>query len=146
MAKKITDVKVTSNKQLYEDEFEATVAKILTMLGMEVESAAKKLAPVDTGLLRNSITYALAGEKAAQDTYSADRGSEVGRYEGVSPGDNEEHVRHVHIGSNVEYAKAQEVGQFKDGAHAFLRPAVNNNTSHFKQIIKDELSKALMSD
>lgn len=146
MAKKITDVKVTSNKQLYEDEFEATVAKILTMLGMEVESAAKKLAPVDTGLLRNSITYALAGEKAAQDTYSADRGGEIGRYEGVSPGDNEEHVRHVHIGSNVEYAKAQEVGQFKDGAHAFLRPAVNNNTSHFKQIIKDELSKALMSD
>ena len=145
-SKKITDVEVKSNKELYEREFEDVIRKILEQIGGDCASAAFDLAPYDTGLLRNSITYALAGERAAQSTYSADLGGEMGRYEGVSPGDNEEHVRHVHIGSNVEYAKAQEVGQFKDGAHAFLRPAVNNNTSHFKQIIKDELSKALMSD
>ena len=146
MANKNINVTVTSNKQLYEEEFEATVRKILEQIGMDCASAAFDLAPYDTGLLRNSITYALAGEKAAQASYKADTGGGMGRYEGTSPEDNEEHVRHVHVGSNVEYALAQETGEFKKGPNAFLRPAINNNTAHFKQIIKDELSKALMND
>ena len=142
----ISDVRVESNKDQYEEEFLLTVQKILTMLGMECESAAKRLAPVDTGLLRNSITYALAGETAAQSTYKADRGDGAGRYNGNSPKDTGNGVHSVHIGTNVEYAMAQEVGNFRDGSHAYLRPAVNNNIPHFKQIVEDELKKAMSSD
>lgn len=138
------DVTVESNKKVYEEEFEAACERILTMLGMEAETAAKKLAPVDTGLLRNSITFAIAGEEANIASYHADRGGETGSYEGSSPQTPGSHS--VHIGSNVEYAMAQEVGDFRDGPHAFLRPAINNNTARFKEIIKEELSKTLSGD
>ena len=143
---KIADVEVESNKEQYEEEFLLTVQKILTMLGMECSTAAQDLAPVDTGLLQNSITYALAGETAAQSTYKADHGDGSGRYSGNSPRDTGNGVHSVHIGTNVEYAMAQEVGNFRDGSHAYLRPAVNNNIPHFKRIVEDELKKAMAND
>lgn len=145
MANKIVDVKIESNRKEYEDALDEVALKVLTMWGMEAETAAKKLAPVDTGLLRNSITWAIAGEGANQPQYKANRGGKSGSYSGQSPADKGE-PRHVHIGSNVEYAMAQETGSFKDGPHAFLRPAVDNNRQHFQDILQGELEKALKNE
>lgn len=138
----ISEVKLESNKKVYLEAFEQVVDKILTEIGMEAETAAKMLAPVDTGLLRNSITWAIGGQSANIDSYHADHeknGEKAsGSYSGTAEADKEgEHS--VHIGTNVEYAMAQETGTFKDGAHAFLRPAINDNIDHFREIIENEL-------
>lgn len=140
MATKI-DFTVESNRKLYEEEFERVVEKILTQLGMQAESAAKKLAPVDTGLLRNSITWAIAGEPANADSYKADSGDAQGTYSGNSPEVKDQHA--VHIGSNVEYAMIQETGSSKTKAQPFLRPAINENIDYFRNLVESELKNAL---
>lgn len=132
------DFSITSNKGEYQKAIEEVAEKVLTMWGMEAESAAKKRAPVDTGLLRNSITYAIAGGMPAQTTYKADKGDGAGSYTGQAQEDRNG-PRHVYIGTNVEYAMAQEVGSFKDGPHAFLRPAIEENKDHFREILEGEL-------
>lgn len=164
MAKKnsnITSVDFKSNKKEYEEALEEIAEKVLTMWGMEAETAAKYRAPVDTGLLRNSITWAVAGESPHATVYSAERGMsktavtstgkkvqvavKTGRYQGkakTDPGG----ARHVYIGSNVEYAMAQETGTFKDGPHAFLRPAIDENRDHFRRILEEELKNAMNGD
>lgn len=144
MAKDLGSIEVTvhSNRKDYEAALEEIAEKVLTMWGMQAESAAKKRAPVDTGLLRNSITWAVAGESANATDYKASRGDGSGSYSGKAP-DDSNGKRHVYIGTNVEYAMAQEVGNFKDGAHEFLRPAVDENREYFKNILEEELKHAM---
>lgn len=139
------NIDFTSNKKEYLEALEEVAEKVLTMWGMQAETAAKLRAPVDTGLLRNSITWAVAGGTANTPNYRADKGGANGTYQGnmkPDPGG----PRHVYIGSNVEYAKAQEVGNFADGAHAFLRPAIDENRDYFKNILETELQKAMTQD
>ena len=138
----ISEVKLESNKKVYLEAFEEVVDKILTMIGMEAETAAKMLAPVDTGLLRNSITWAIGGQAANINSYKASTSKSgkksTGEYSGTAENDKDgEHS--VHIGTNVEYAMVQETGTFKDGPHAFLRPAINDNIDHFRDIVEGEL-------
>ena len=64
----------------------------------------------DTGLLVNSLTYALAGQPAEKGAYSGDSTGKHGRktiphgrYSGVAPADKEGE-RVVYIGTNVKYA------------------------------------------
>lgn len=145
MAKDDIEVTVHSNRPDYEAALEEIAEKVLTMWGMQAESAAKKRAPVDTGLLRNSITFALAGESPNETDYKASRGDGKGSYSGKAP-DDSGGKRHVYIGTNVEYAMAQEAGNFKDGPHAFLRPAVDENREYFKQILEEELRMAMKDE
>ena len=80
------------------------------MIGGKVGSYAKKLCPVDTGRLRNSITH-----------QQYDENTEV-------------------IGSNVEYAPYVELGTHKQAPKPFLRPAAENHTEEYKAIIKRVMS------
>lgn len=50
-------VKFTDNSDKILQEFDRKKAIALRMIGGQVETAAKKLTPVDTGRLRNSITH-----------------------------------------------------------------------------------------
>ena len=56
----------------------------LKAIGIEAEGFAKEdpNMPVDTGLARNSITSALAGEGARIKSYKADKGDGKGSYSG----------------------------------------------------------------
>lgn len=74
-------------------------AKDLEKKAIQVESAAKRLAPVDTGRLRGSISH------------SAPKVDGKGLY--------------ILIGSDVEYAIYQEFGTRYMGAQPFLRPALD---------------------
>lgn len=85
----------------------------LEKIGMRAETHAKEYAPVDTGRLRNSITYEV----------------------------NESEMD-VEIGSEVEYAVFQELGTRKMAAHPFLKPAVINHTSEYKQILENSFKNA----
>lgn len=86
--------------------------KALEIIGGKAESHAKKLCPVDTGRLRNSITHA---------QYSED--TEV-------------------IGSNVDYAPFVELGTHKQAAKPFLRPAAENHTAEYRAVIEKCMKNA----
>ena len=47
--------------------------------------------------------------------------------------------RSVTIGTNVEYAKYQEMGTSRMKAPPFLEPGISNNMEEFKEIIRNEL-------
>lgn len=90
---------------------EKAKSQALEMIGGMAESYAKKLCPVDTGNLRNSITH----QRYDEDT-------EV-------------------VGSNVEYAPYVELGHHTPSGsfvkpHAFLRPAAEGHQAEYKAIIK----------
>ena len=52
---------------------EAAIKRGNEAIGMTAERHAKKKCHVDTGRLRNSITYALAGEKTHVKSYKANK-------------------------------------------------------------------------
>ena len=136
-----------SNLQSYQAALDEVAEKVLTMWGMQAESAAKQLAPVDTGLLRNSITWALAGGEADTKAYSDNSESMRGSYRGQAPADKGSRPRSVHIGTNVKYAPYQEFGNYAHahGQSPFLKPAIENNRSYFKSILENELKNAMTS-
>ena len=84
----------------------------LTGIGMQCETYAKQLCPVDTGRLRNSLTH----EPNSQ-------------------------LKNVTIGTTVEYAPFVEQGTSRQKAQPYLRPAVLNHTEEYKQIAKNALVK-----
>lgn len=156
-------INITSNKEEYERALEQVAEKVLTEWGMQAASAARELCPVDTGLLRNSITYAVAGRPTAISSYKSSgthatteatkkaktAGTKVnpvkeGRYSGQAQADMGG-PRHVYIGSNVEYAPYQEIGTAKMKAQPFLRPAIEQNKDYFKSILEGELKNALQN-
>lgn len=117
--------------------FQSAVEKALEECGLVAEGYAKKLAPVDTGNLRNSISHKVDPEEPA-----------------------------VYIGTNSSYAAYQEFGTgiYTEGgrdtpwvyqdekgnwhwtrgnkAQPFLKPAVADHTKTYSNIIKSELENA----
>lgn len=111
--------------------------KALTQVGIDAQRNVAALVPVDTGLLRNSITYAIAGKVPARKNYRADRGDGAGSYDGTI-GDSSELA--VYIGSNVEYAAAVEANH-KTKAH-FLRDGITNHIGEYKESIQKIMEEA----
>lgn len=99
-------------------------------------------AAIDTGLLRNSITYAISGGEAHDTSYRADDGSKSGSYSGTAPEDND--GVSVYVGSNVEYAVDIELGVPSKGIPAvhYLSDAVNQNQKRLEKVIADTIAKA----
>jgi HK97 gp10 family phage protein len=94
-------------------------------IGMEaaslfVDAAAKKLSPVDLGLLSGSISHRVVKSI----------GQTIGQ-----------------IGTNVEYAPYQELGTSKmeaaNGGRGFLRPALDDNKATVLKIISDRIKEPL---
>lgn len=92
------------------------IVAALTEIGMSCERFAKKTCPVDTGRLRNSITWALSsGEKA------------------------------VYVGTNVEYAFSVHEGtgtNKKKGPRPFLKNAAANHKNYYESILKKHVNGA----
>lgn len=100
-------------------------------------------AAIDTGLLRNSITYAVSGEPAAISSYTADRGGRTGAYSGTAPVETNSVA--VHVGTNVEYSDYIENGTRSIPAVHYLANAVSEHRDEYEKILvkmlTDELSK-----
>ena len=119
------------------------IARALEMIGLQAEGYAKEelskpkphadgsVRPnVDTGRLRNSITYATA------DSHS----------EGSFPAESSDYAVHstpesdeVAIGTNVEYAPYIEEGTSRSSAYPYLRPAVQEHIEEYRRIVLDQL-------
>lgn len=137
-------VDVKSHTDEIKDELKSRIPLALAMVGEIVEGYAKEDCPVDTGLLRNSITYGIDGESVAQPHYSADtpRSStgqvESGSYSGKIPSEPGDNRYSVWVGTNVKYAAAVEYGSYnhKVGKAHFLRDAVSHHEKEINQAIK----------
>lgn len=129
------------------DALERAKKRGLEAIGLTAEGHAKKkitqAGAVDTGRLRNSITYALAGEETHIKSYKADKGGkdrETYTYDGTADGKK---GSGVYIGTNVEYAPGIELGTHRSaGAVHFLQDAVANHTDEYKQIMEDAMKHA----
>lgn len=116
----------------------------LTAIGMTAEGHAKKkitqAKAVDTGRLRNSITFAVSGESANISSYSGDHGEEGGTYDGTAPDDKQ---KAVYIGTGVEYAIGIETGSHrKAGGVHFLQDAASNHSDEYKRLMEDSMKNA----
>ena len=116
----------------------------LEAIGLTAEGHAKKkitqAKAVDTGRLRNSITFAVSGEPANIQSYSGDHGETSGSYSGSAPDDKD---MAVYIGTGVEYAVGIETGSHrKAGGVHFLQDAAANHTDEYKKIMEDALKNA----
>ena len=105
-----------SHRAELEKEVQQAAARALEIIGGMAESYAKAICPVDTGRLRNSITH--MQENATTEV----------------------------IGTNVEYAPYVELGTKRNGkqlmaARPYLRPAAENHSEEYKQVIIRELKK-----
>lgn len=114
--------------------FQEAAVRALEKCGLTAEGYAKKLAPVDTGNLRNSISHAV-----------------------------DEQGYKAYVGTNTEYAPYVELGtgKYADGgrptpwvyqddegnwhwtagnpAQPFLAPAVKDHAQTYRNIIEDEM-------
>lgn len=96
---------------------QAAKNRALEIIGGKAESYAKKICPVDTGRLRNSITH----QQYDDDT-------EV-------------------VGTNVEYAPYVELGHHTQSGSfvagkPFLRPAAEGHSAEYKDIIQRVMKNA----
>ena len=133
------NVEVVSYKRNVEQATEKALKKAARMIGGTVEGHAKEACPVDTGLLRNSITFAIGGQAPAitdykSDTKDKDGNYTTGNYDGEAPDDDAGEVT-VYVGTNVQYAPYQELGTVNMDARPFLRPAMENFKDEIEQII-----------
>lgn len=106
-------IKVEDNSSTLISLFNGATTRGLDAIGATAERYAKKDCPVDTGRLRNSITY---------ETRTLQK--------------------EVYIGTNVEYGPYVELGTSRMAARPFLRPAASNHSKEYKQLMEDSLKNA----
>ena len=103
-------VEIHDNSKEVSDNIKAALLRGLEKCGLTAERFAKKLAPYDTGNLRNSITHEVDDGEPA-----------------------------VYIGTNVEYAPYVCLGTIHMNAQPFLKPAVADHANTYRKIIEKEL-------
>lgn len=127
-------VQITDNSRLVKEEMQAAVLRALERCGEKGEEIAKKLAPVATGNLRNSITHQVDGGEPA-----------------VYIGSNSEYAAYVELGTGKYYpggrqtpwvyqdAKGQWHLTYGQRAQPYLKPAVADHVKTYRQIVEQEL-------
>lgn len=106
----------------------------LEKCGLTAEGYAKKLCPVDTGNLRNSITHRVDPEEPM-----------------VYVGTNSEYAAYVELGTGIHYPGGRQTPWvYQDakgrwhmtrghGARPFVKPAVADHTGTYRSIIEGEM-------
>lgn len=119
--------------------------KALVMVGMQAEGDAKieiESSPrrVDTGRLRNSITWAIKSRHSEPQYIGGDNADEVDPDSGVRE-DQVPDDRSVIIGTNVEYACEIHEGRKGLDPNRFLRNAIEHNYETYRKMIDDVLKQ-----
>lgn len=99
-----------NNAKLIEENMGNAILVALEEIGLLCEGYAKKLCPVDTGRLRNSITHVISNNENA-----------------------------VYVGTNVEYGRAVEFGTSRQKEQPYLRPAAHDHRSQYERILRSKL-------
>ena len=141
------NIEYRDNTEEVLNALEAAIKRGNEAIGLAAEGHAKKkitsAGAVDTGRLRNSITYALAGEETHIKSYKANKGGkerETYTYDGTAEGKK---GSGVYIGTNVEYAPGIELGTHrKAGAVHFMQDAATGHTDEYKRLMEDSMKNA----
>lgn len=133
------NVRIIDNSDQIKSALDQAIDKGLEMIGLKAEGYAKKKCPVDTGLLRNSITHAQSGQSFSH-SYSSTDGKQSGTFSGAigSDGDKAEY-----IGTNVEYAAYVEMGTSRTAAQPYLKPAATEHMDEYERILKACVKEAI---
>ena len=139
-------VDIIDNSAAFIAAVEAAAEVAMDAVGMQAASAcARELqrspSRIDTGLLKNSITWAVGGKPAAISSYSADRPSKYtgkmppsGSYSGTAPADTDK-TKSVYVGTNVEYAIYVHDGTKRMTANHFIKNGISKNRGKLLEIM-----------
>lgn len=130
------NVEIQDNSKEVSAEIKAALLRGLEKCGLVAEGYAKKLCPVDTGNLRNSITHVVDEQEPA-----------------AIIGTDSEYGAYVELGTGIYaeggggrptpwvYQDAKGNWHYTRGnkAHPFLKPALADHTQTYKNIFEDEL-------
>ena len=138
----MVDVNFTNNADDILRLLEKGKRNALTAIGATAETHTKDNIKadglVDTGRLRNSITFA-TGDYSGIGTYSDNEGNRYGDAKARNtPKDDE-----VAIGTNVEYAAYTELGTQHITAHHYLKRAVTEHQDEYKKLAVEAIKKAI---
>ena len=138
----MADIKFTSNVNDILSALEKGKRNALTAIGATAETHTKENITadklVDTGRLRNSITYA-TGDYLGIGTYTDNKKKKYSDAKARNtPKDDE-----VAIGTNVEYAAYTELGTQHITAHHYLKRAVTKHQDEYKELTVEAIKKAI---
>lgn len=133
------NIQFTDNSKEVSEDIKAALLRGLEKIGLVAEGYAKKLCPVDTGNLRNSITHEVVEDENA-----------------VYIGTNNEYAAYVELGTGIYaeggggrptpwvYQDANGNWHYTHGQkpQPFLKPAVTDHTDKYREIIKDAFENA----
>lgn len=130
------------NSQLVVNAMKKQVQTVMAAWGTIAEGYAKEDATVDTGRLRNSITWAIKEKQSRPNTNKHQSGpadAHPADYKMLGVPSEAE----VYVGTNVEYATTQEL---RDVTHAtgkahFLRDAVTKHIKEYEAAMEAALKK-----
>ena len=136
------DVKIEYHTEELMEALEFKKEKALVMVGTQAEGYAKieiESDPrrVDTGRLRNSITWATLKEHS--DVEGTSGNEDASPSDGLDTSQGEENA--VVIGTNVEYAVEIHEGRKGLDPNRFLRNAVEKHSDEYRQIIDDVMKE-----
>ena len=138
----MADIKFTSNVNDILSALEKGKRNALTAIGATAETHTKENITadklVDTGRLRNSITYA-TGDYLGIGTYTDNKKKKYSDAKARNaPKDDE-----VGIGTNVEYAAYTELGTQHIAAHHYLKRAVTEHKDEYKKLTAQAIKTAI---
>ena len=157
------DVRFEDHSDEVLDALDDGMIRALEAIGLQCENYAKRKCPVDTGLLRNSITHVVSGGELSgtyHSSYGSNRyksGKNKGKrysatsknagtvgYGTISGSIGTKGEAAVYIGSNVQYGSAVENGYVtKKGKHVaprpYLKPAAMDHLSEYKRLAEDAI-------
>lgn len=142
----MSDVKITDNSAIFKNAKDRAVAAALAAIGEEAAgNAMEELTnqdAVDTGRLRNSVTYATQQHMEAKSFrwHKGKNGEPAGSGSTAPKATPEKET--VYIGTNVEYAKYIEAGTSKSAPRPFLKPAATGHSEEYKRIVLKHLKNA----
>lgn len=140
----MANVEITNHYADVEKALQAAMDKAAMMCGMVAETAAKQSltasGAVDTGYLRNSVTFGIGGKPPHISQYSGKgkkgKPARTGGYGGSLPADSDPDERTVYVGTNVEYAPEIEFGTSRMAARPFIRTAFSDNLGKVEAAVR----------
>lgn len=128
----MSDVRSENHSEEVKEALRAAKKRAAEIIGMKAETYMKLGCPVDTGRLRNSLTYATQERSGFQNSYSDNNGNAFFEYVGSVPEDD----FNIYIGTNVEYAMPVE------SRNHFIHSAAADHGDEYKSVIENELKNA----
>ena len=128
------NVQFTDNSKEVLEAMQQAAVRALEKCGLTAEGYAKKLCPVDTGNLRNSITHTVDEEEPAAYIGSA---GEYAAYVELGTG------KYVSGGRPTPWVYQDEKGNWHrthgQKERPYLKPAVADHANTYRKIIEDEM-------